>query len=377
MTLFDRQGPRGDGVSWKWSRYPAEVTPAWIADLDVDPPEAVQAALRGRVAAGWYPYGNRPAGLLEAWATWIRQRQGWTAETRWATLTPSAMVGVNLAIRALAPGRDAVVLTPVYPPLLRTGDQAGAATRPVDWLPDDQGGYALDPARLEEACTGAGSLVVCHPHNPIGRPLTGTECALIADLARRHDLVVISDELWGDLMLDGGFTPMAVAQPSLADRLVVVTGPTKTFNLGGLGPALVVIPDPARRQRFQQFTSGVLPEANVLSVVAAEAAYRHGADWVDGLCAWLRGNRDQALAAAITWPGVRVNRPTATYLWWLDVRDSHLGPDPAATIRQRGGVAVADGADFGAPGHVRVNLGAGARVRQAILDGLGRAFRDR
>ena len=204
----------------------------------------------------------------------------------------------------------------------------------------------------------------CHPHNPLGRVWRHQEVEALLDFCRRHDLILASDEIHCDLILDDlAHVPTGLVGPDDADRIVTFMSPSKTFNLPGLNFAFAIVADKALRRRFLRPGKGLLPFPGYFSVAAAEAAYREGAAWHAGLLDYLRGNRDALEAfVAAELPRVRMTHVEATYLAWLDVRE--LGLSDAAAACRQAGVALSAGAAFGDPGFLRLNFG----CRRETLD---------
>ena len=198
---------------------------------------------------------------------------------------------------------------------------------------------------------------------------------MLADYAERNDLVVCSDEIHCGLILDADkrHIPFASLSPAAAQRSITLLAPSKTFNIPGLGCAFAVIPNPALRRRFERAMHGIVPHVNVLGLAACEAAFRHGGDWHRDLIAYLRGNRDRVAATMASLPGVRMAPVEATYLAWIDVRDLRLAK-PAAHFEAHG-IGLSDGADFGAPGWLRLNFGCPRATLDEALSRFERAVR--
>ncbi len=212
-------------------------------------------------------------------------------------------------------------------------------------------------------------LLFCHPHNPLGRVWDADEVAAIADFCRRHELVLCSDEIHCDLILDDlAHVPAATVSADAAARTVTLMSPSKTFNLPGLNFAFAVIPDAEVRRRFRAAAAGLLPFPGCFAIAAAEAAYRDGDDWLQELLVYLRGNRDLVeTVVAESLPGVTMTHVEATYLAWLDVRGLDLADPGGACVRA--GAALSDGATFGAHGYLRLNF---ACPRGMLEEGLRR-----
>jgi cysteine-S-conjugate beta-lyase len=362
---FDAPIARRGTASFKWDLYGDDVLPLWVADMDFASPPAVVQAVEARAAHGVYGYSLATDSLVEAIVAHLERRYGWRIESDWIVWLPGIVPGLNLACEAFAaPGEAVLTVAPVYPPFLEAPGQRG---RRLETVPTalEGGRWELPLRSLEAAVTPATRvLMFCHPQNPIGRVWRRDEVEALLDFCRRHDLVLVSDEIHCDLVLDDvDHVPTAVACPDDADRIVTFMSPSKTFNLPGLNFAFAVISDEALRRRFLQPGKGLLPFPGCFAVTAAEAAYRDGGEWHTGLLAYLRGNREALEAfVAAQLPHVRMTHVEATYLAWLDVRDLGL-EDPAAACRTAG-VALSAGAAFGDPAYLRLNFG----CRRETLD---------
>ncbi|WGI25839.1 PatB family C-S lyase [Halomonas alkaliantarctica] len=372
-TPVERRHPIGGWASQKWHRYGDDVLPLWVADMDFRSPPAVIDALQARVAHGVYGYGEVPATLTETLCQWSARHYDWPIQPDWQQWLPGVVPALHLAALALTePGDGVLTVAPIYPPFLevakRTGRLPQQAMLAAPSTPNEP--WQLDIAALEAAITPRTRLLLwCQPHNPTGRVWRYEEIAALAELVERHDLWVVSDELHCDLLLNEGaqHRPLAAAFPQLAKRTITLWAPSKTFNLAGLTSACAVIPDPALRERFAAATKGLLPDGNVLGLVAAEAAYRHGEPWRQELLSVLREHRETLQARVAAWPGVRWSAPESTYLAWLDMRESGLGEAPQKMLLKEAGVALSDGAAFGCPGFVRLNFGTTASQLEAAL----------
>jgi cystathionine beta-lyase len=232
---------------------------------------------------------------------------------------------------------------------------------------DEQRNWSWDIAAVAAAHTPATrGLFLCHPHNPVGRVWTGTELDAIAAYAERHDLVVVSDEIHCDLILEPGLRhmPFALRSPDAAARTITLMAPSKTYNIPGLGAAFAVIPSDSLRRRFHAAMAGIVPYTNILGLTATIAAYAHGEPWRAALLDYLRRNRD-AVMTLDGIEGLRVIRPEATYLAWLDCRELDV-ENPLAFFEQAG-VGLSDGQDFGRDGFLRLNFGCTAATLQDAL----------
>jgi cystathionine beta-lyase len=313
---FDNQVDRRNTGSLKWDKYAGrDVIPLWVADMDFVSPPAVMEA-------------------------------------------PGLVTGLNVACRAVGEEGDEVLThVPIYPPFLSAPELSGRRTVRVP-LVETGGHWIIDFDRLEQAVTHRSRLfLLCNPQNPTGRVFRRDELERIAAFCERHDLILCSDEIHCDLILDSAsrHLPVAWLDPSVSARTITLMAPSKTFNLPGLGCSFAIIGDPALRQRFRRVMAGIVPYVNLFGYTAALAAYRDGGPWLAALLDYLRGNRDMVQEAVAAMPGLGMTPVEATYLAWIDARRLQLS-DPAVFFEEAG-VGLADGREFGMPGFVRLNFG--------------------
>ena len=374
MSSFDTPIDRRGSDSFKWGKYAGrDILPLWVADMDFAAPPAVLAALHRRIEHGVFGYGGPWPSLTESVLAHLQGEYGWSIEPEWLVWLPGLVSGLNVACRAV--DGEVLTATPIYPPFLSAPHFSGRKLNRVD-LALDNNRWQWDMAAVQQATTAATRLFLfCHPHNPVGRCWSRDELLALADYAERNDLVVCSDEIHCGLILDADkrHIPFASLSPAAAQRSITLLAPSKTFNIPGLGCAFAVIPNPALRRRFEQAMHGIVPHVNVLGLAACEAAFRHGGDWHRELIAYLRGNRDRVAATMASLPGVRMAPVEATYLAWIDVRDLRLAK-PAAHFEAHG-IGLSDGADFGAPGWLRLNFGCPRATLNEALTRFERAVR--
>ena len=374
MSSFDTPIDRRGSDSFKWGKYAGrDILPLWVADMDFAAPPAVLAALHRRIEHGVFGYGGPWPSLTESVLAHLQGEYGWSIEPEWLVWLPGLVTGLNVACRAV--DGEVLTATPIYPPFLSAPHFSGRKLNRVE-LALDNNRWQWDMAAVQQATTAATRLFLfCHPHNPVGRCWSRDELLALADYAERNDLVVCSDEIHCGLILDADkrHIPFASLSPAAAQRSITLLAPSKTFNIPGLGCAFAVIPNPALRRRFEQAMHGIVPHVNVLGLAACEAAFRHGGDWHRELIAYLRGNRDRVAATMASLPGVRMAPVEATYLAWIDVRDLRLAK-PAAHFEAHG-IGLSDGADFGAPGWLRLNFGCPRATLDEALTRFERAVR--
>jgi cystathionine beta-lyase len=364
MTFdFDTPVQRAGTDSQKWQKYAGrDILPMWVADMDFKCAPAILAALHERVDHGLFGYARPVKSTVDAVVDAMQRNYGWKIEPSWIVWLPGLVVGLNVIAQAFAePGDEVLTLSPVYPPFMTAPKNSARASVQVPFVLSG-GAWTIDWVALEKAVTPRTKLFyLCNPHNPIARVWRRAELEKLADFCLRHKLVLCSDEIHCDLILDPSLkhVPTALLSPEIAARTLTLMAPSKTYNIPGLGTSLAIVPDTALRTRFVRATAGIVAEVNNLGYVACEAAYRDCEDWRQQLLAYLRGNRDFLLDfLARELPGVRMEAPMeATYLAWLNVAALGLA-DPIAHFENHG-VGLSEGAYFGARkgDYVRINLG--------------------
>ncbi|MEZ5575872.1 MAG: PatB family C-S lyase [Candidatus Competibacteraceae bacterium] len=374
---FDQPLTRHGSDSLKWQRY-GSALPLWVADMDFAAPEPVLAALRERVAHGIFGYGAPPEELTETICARMADLYRWTVTPEQIVYLPGLVCGLNVVCRAVGePGDGVLVQTPVYPPFLAAPGHQERRLITAELTAELRDGrlyYRFDATTFEAAIDSRTRLfILCHPHNPVGRAFEVEELSRLAEICERRDLMVCSDEIHCDLLLDGRrHTPLAALSPEIAQRCITLMAPSKTFNIPGLGASFAIIQHPELRRRFKQAMRGIVPDVNILALTAALAAYRHGGEWLRDLLAYLAANRDFLVEhVARHWPELRATVPEATYLAWLDCRNAGIAGNPQHFFLERAGVALNDGATFGpgGDGFVRLNFGC---PRATLAEGLER-----
>ncbi len=374
---FDEIIDRSGTSSVKWERYRGrDILPLWVADMDFRSPPAVIDALQQRVTHGIFGYTLPPAELVEAVLAHLRQDFGWRVEPEWIVWLPGIVAGLNGACRAVgSDGDDVLILTPVYPPFLSAPGLSGRAMQAVP-LAEDGNRWTLDLEAIERAVTPRTRLLLlCNPHNPVGRAYDRHELSRLAELCEKRRLTICSDEIHAGLVLEPGrrHIPLASLSPETASRTITLLAPSKTCNIAGLGCGFAVIPSPDLRQRFLRVTEGIVPYVNALGYTAALAAYRDSRDWQTRLIDYLRGNLALVEESVRRMPGLAMNHPEATYLAWIDCRN--LGVKKPAAFFEDAGVGLSDGSSFGGEGYVRLNFGCPRPLLRQALERMERALK--
>ncbi|MBN1837762.1 MAG: pyridoxal phosphate-dependent aminotransferase [Spirochaetales bacterium] len=385
-TDFDRIVERRGTDSLKWDfqeRFTGldpgadgPLLPLWVADMDFPAPEPVIEAVRRRAEHGVFGYTLEPDSYFEAIADWMRRRHGWQVPREWMLSCPGVVPTVSLAILAYTlPGDRVVLQPPVYFPFRSCVESNGrqVAENP---LVLEKGSYRMDLEGLERLLDESTRLLVlCSPHNPVGRVWRPEELLQLVKICRRRGVTILSDEIHHDLVLKGSrHTPTASLSAEAARITVTLTSATKTFNLAGLGGSLAVAADSELRRRLEEVRDSLWTGlANAFSTVATEAAYRHGEPWLEALLRYLEGNY-ASLRGFLEerLPAARVTPLEGTYLAWVDLRPLGFADgELKERILRRARVWLDDGPIFGTGGEgfQRINL---ACPRATLEDALQR-----
>jgi cysteine-S-conjugate beta-lyase len=353
----------------------------WVADMDFRPPACVQRALEGMLAHGLYGYYGDDADYLDAIRWWMETRHGWKVERDQIFTTHGLVNGTSMCVDAFTAAGDGVVLlTPVYHAFARVIKAAGRQVVECE-LSNHDGRYEMDFAAWDAQMTGNERLLIlCSPHNPGGRVWTRDELQGVADFCKRHDLVLVSDEIHHDLVMPGQNHIAMALIDGVADRLVMMTATTKTFNIAGAHSGNVIIADPALREKFaaRMMAMGVSP--NSFGLFMATAAYSpEGAAWVDELVIYLAENARIFNEGIAKIPGLRSMPLEATYLAWVDFSATGMAQEEfISRVEKQAKIAANHGTPFGKGGEsfLRFNL---ATPRSTVIEAVARlqtAFAD-
>jgi len=373
---FDRVIDRRPTESSKWHKYPPDVLPLWVADMDFRSPEPVIRALRERVEHGVFGYGVEQPEFYEVFLDRLQTRYGWRVSPEAILVIPGVIPGFNLAARALTTAGDGLLLqTPVYPPIRRVPGNVGLTSDEMELERQPDGRYAIDFERFEAAIGERTRMfLLCNPHNPVGRVFRRDELERTAEVCLRRGLLICADEVHCELTFSGQrHVPIASLDAEVAARTITLMAPSKSFNLPGLKCAVAIIPNASLREQFVAARLDLVRAVNVLGYTAALAAYRDGQPWLDALLRYLEANRDFVVESVRSkLPGVSAASPEATYLAWLDCREADLPDgDPYTFFLDKARVALNDGKTFGrgGAGFVRLNF---ACPRATLAEGLDR-----
>lgn len=381
---FDRVIDRCHTNSIKWDFAQSifgvdDVLPMWVADMDFEAPQPVIEALVEKAKHGIFGYADGTESYYEAIMGWMLRRHNWRIERDWICFCPGVVPSLLWLVRAFVkPGEKVVVQSPVYPPFFRSIESNGSELL-NNPLKLENGQYVIDFVDLEEKLkSGAKILILCNPHNPVGRVWKREELMKIGELCLKYHVIVVSDEIHSDLIYSGQkHIPFAALSEELAQNSIVCTAPSKTFNLAGLQISNIIIPNPELRRTFKKtLASNGMSHPNIFGLVALEAAYNEGEEWLNQLLVYLKENLNFLLQyIERNVPKVKVIIPEGTYLVWLDFRE--LGMEPKELqkfLLNKAHVAMNAGYTFGpgGEGFERLNI---ACPRSVLQEGLGRIAR--
>lgn len=358
----------------KWHKYAdRDIIPLWIADSDFEVASSIRDAIEQRLRHPilGYPY-DQPC-FLDSVVTHCATAYDWQIEREWIVTIPGCVPGLNFCrgVSLIRGKSAALVPIPTYPPFFNASAMLDFTHLKVP-LTLGAKRWTVDFKRLGAAVTQAtGLLMLCHPHNPIGRVYSREELAAFAHIAQAHDLIVCSDEIHCDLVLNGArHIPFASLNADTLARTITLMAPSKTFNIAGMCCAFAIIADVNLRREFQRCAVG-FNEVNVMGRVAATAAYSTAADWRAGQIAYLRESAARIEQRVNALPGVHVTPVEATYLAFIDCRVLEL--DNPQRYFESKGLGFADGADYGMPGFVRMNFACDHALLDQALDRFARA----
>jgi cystathionine beta-lyase len=370
---FDRVIERRGTDSYKWKDYGDDVLPMWVADMDFVSAEPIIQALHQRIDHGVFGYTRPTLELRAVIQERLKEVYQWEIGEEEIVFLPGLVTGLNLFYHAFSiPGDGVLVQPPVYFHFVRDPVTHG---RVLDDPPLVQKGdtYEIDFTLFEKAIGDRTKVFLfCNPHNPVARVFTRKELEKVAEICLRHGVLICSDEIHCDLLYPGyQHVPIATLGPEVANQTITLMAPSKTYNLAGLHCGFAIIQNSKLRRTWQTFASGLIPGVNIMGEVAALAAFRTGQEWLNQVLDYLKGNRDY-LAQYIKekLPSIRMTKMEATYLAWLDCRETGIPGNPFDFFLKEAKVALNDGVTFGrgGKGFVRLNFACPRKTLTEALD---------
>lgn len=377
MTFdFDQLFDRHHTGSTKWSRYPADVLPMWVADMDFAAPPVIVEALQQRLLHPLLGYSVAQDNLREAIVADLWNKYSWQVKPQELIFLPGVESGFNMALKALVQAQQNVVVqVPNYPPLRHAPGHWGLNKVELELNAQADGTYATPLDALRESLKGGGALLLSNPHNPLGKVFDREELQAVADICAAQDAWIISDEIHAELCFDGRVhIPTASLSPEISKRTITLMSASKAYNIAGLKTSFMIIQNAVLRESVNHARCGMVDSVNPLGMEATRVAYSEAAPWLAELKTYLQANRDWLVNAVRTrLPGVTINVPQGTYLAWLDCTALDL-PDPQRFFLEQGKVGLSAGLDFGDRHQqfVRLNFGC---PRALLEEGIARMER--
>lgn len=367
----------------KWTLFPKDVLPLWVADMDFPVAPPIAEALRKQIEHGVLGYELLSPTLQKIIARRMLKLYNWEVDPESVVCTAGVNNGYNIAARTLCSSKKGYLIqTPVYNEFQdiahKTGFHQHVALLQKE-LQSSQICYNADFDALEKSAKKSGMFLLCHPHNPVGKIYSPLELQRMAEICMEHGVTIVSDEIHSELRLgDAGFTPLASLSPEIAKRTITLIAASKAFNVPGLACAFAIIPEPALRRRFLSTAQAMSFEFSTPGLRAAQVAFSGKADgWLKSLRRYLTANRDFAIQYLKTHiPSIRMTKPDATYLMWLDCSELQLQPSPYEFFLKEAKVACSNGALFGAgcEQFVRLNFGTSRKILAAGLERMRRSL---
>ena len=353
-----------------------DVLPMWVADMDFRTPDFVLEAIRERAEHEILGYSIRTDAYFDSLIKWLKRRHNWEIQKEWVAFSPGIVPALNMAVLAFTQPNDKIIVQPpVYFPFFGAVKDHNRELMHNPLIMRD-GRYHMDYDNLEKLCRdGASMLILCNPHNPAGNAWTPDELKKMADICLKYNVLMVSDEIHSDLV-NRGFkhTVLASLSPEISAQTVTMVAPSKTFNLAGLSTASVVIENPELYAKFVKTLDTLhIGMGNVFGNVATEAAYTHGDEWLDQLLDYIDGNIQYVMDfAEANLPQLKVIRPEATYMVWIDFSKLGLSDEELNNfVINKAGLGLNQGIQFGSggEGYMRMNL---ACPRSLVEEGMGR-----
>lgn len=384
-TVIDRKNTNCLKYDFAMKRgKPENILPLWVADMDFRISSYIQEALAHQVEHGIFGYSDTKESYFNAVSSWMERHHHWKVEAKWLVKTPGIVFALAMAVKAFTEKGDGVLICqPVYYPFSEVIKDNERRIVDSTLVQGEDGKYSIDFQDFEEKIVreNVKLFLLCNPHNPVGRVWTREELTTLGDICRKHDVIVVSDEIHGDLIFKGEHQVFANIKEEFQDFSVVCTAPSKTFNIAGLQVSNIFIPnDELRRQFKKQIDAAGYSQLNAAGLAACEAAYRDGEEWYNAMISYVKEN----IAYTKSYieqniPQIKMTEPEGTYLVWMDFRE--LGLQKSALedlIVNKAGLWLDSGAMFGPAGEgfQRINVACARATLTEALERLKKAVKE-
>jgi cystathionine beta-lyase len=373
---FNKPTNRKNTNSIKWDKFPEQILPLWIADMDFESPVEIKEALHEIVDTGIYGYSMAPNELFEVVISRLAENHHWQIKKEWIVLLPGLVPGLNAAARIFEePDTEIMTSTPVYYNIILAGKTAGfkSIEIPFAW---QNNRWEMDFEDMEKQVTPNTKMyMLCNPHNPNGRVFDKEELNQLILFCQKHDLVLVSDEIHCDLVIDPEVEHISVAtlDVDIEQNSITLLAPSKTFNIAGLGGSLAIIPNPEIRKKFQKACFGIMPHINAFMAQTMLAAYKYGESWRQEMVTYLKENHDYLIKEVNKIPTLSMAPCEATYLAWI-----HSDREDIPNLEEylvKYGLGVSGGHQFKGNGYFRLNFGTQRSNLEFAVERLKEAFR--
>ena len=378
-TVIDRKGTRSLKYDFAVRRgKPENVLPLWVADMDFQTSSYITDALEDMVKHGVFGYSESEEHYFEAVQNWMERHYNWHVKESWMTKTPGIVFALAMAVKAYTQENDAVLIQPpVYYPFKEVVEDNHRRLVNNTLVLGGDGTYTIDYEDFEKKIIeeNVKLFILCNPHNPVGRVWTKEELERLGDICLKHGVFVVSDEIHADFVFERKHTVFSEVKEAYRDISMICTSPSKTFNIAGLQISNIFISNPGKATAFRrQVAAAGYSQVGLPGLVACEAAYRHGDEWLEGVLAYIKANAEFTRAYLQEHlPRVKMTKLEGTYLVWLDFRDYGLtDKELDEKILNQAGLWLDSGAVFGkcGEGFQRINIACPRKTLQQALDRL-------
>ncbi|MCP4295261.1 MAG: putative C-S lyase [Proteobacteria bacterium] len=374
---FDEPIKRTKTGSLKWDKYKnRDILPLWVADMDFKSPSPVLEALHQRIDHGVFGYTLASEEINDVIIQRMKNLYNWHVKKNWIIWIPGLVTGLNISCRAVGdPGDEVITMVPVYGPFLTA---PGLSDRKLATSPliDNGDKWVIDFEALEaNISNNTKLLLLCNPQNPTGRVYDQVELEKLVKICEKHKLILCSDEIHCDLIIDQNMkhVPIASLSNGISQRSITLMAPSKSFNIPGLGCSFAIIENSKLRLQFQRAMQGIVPHVNTLGYTAALAAYQKGEQWLNEVLEYLKKNYEYTRSRIGQIPGMTMRPMEATYLAWISTQD--LPVENPVDFFEKSGVGLSNGLDFGAANFLRLNFACSMTVLEQALDRMERAVK--
>lgn len=364
-TIVDRKKTNSLKYDFAVQRgMPENVLPLWVADMDFKISSYIQDAIKEQAEHGIFGYSEAQGEYFDAVSTWMKKHHDWEVESKWLIKTPGVVFALATAVKAFTePGDGVLIQQPVYYPFSEVIVDNGRKVVDNTLIQDKEGKYRFDFKDFEEKIVNEKIKLffLCNPHNPVGRVWTKEELITLGDICLKHNIIVISDEIHADFVFKGKHQVFANIKEEYADITVTCTAPSKTFNIAGLQASNIFISNPKIRRKFKkQVDAAGYSQLNSVGLVACQAAYAHGEEWLKAVLKYIASNIDYVKEfVKERLPGIKVTDIEGTYLVWLDMKGLGLSvAELEDLIINKAGLWLDSGKIFGkaGEGYQRINV---------------------